>query len=268
MISLVDIGSAQPSSDRAAADARSESRCPHTIRLGERRQRICRGDHLRRGRLSRRGNRDRRVLSGRRREFRSSQARRIDHRCRSGATSTPQRDNRDSAPPFRSNAQETTPRGKVATDDEQAGNDRSHHGGEVQERHDLGGHRPGRSACPKIFVTSVCLGQNSFTAEQAAKLTGFLDFGNTKQRRRDCAAAAAAEGAGPRHRREGSADLPVLRNRLCLRRHHQGDHPREIRRRHHERDRLRSCRSTRSNIPKGDRVKVTMSGKFLPYNRW
>jgi cyanate lyase len=33
----------------------------------------------------------------------------------------------------------------------------------------------------EIFVTSICHGQNSFTADQAAKLTGFLDLGNSKK---------------------------------------------------------------------------------------
>ncbi len=119
----------------------------------------------------------------------------------------------------------------------------------------------------EVFVTSVCLGQNSFTAEQAAKLTGFLDFGNSKQ---DVEIALQMPPLK-------AQDLdPVAKDPLIYRffeiAYVYGDTIKAI---IHEKfgDGIMSAIDFDLSIdkvehPKGDRVKVTMSGKFLPYNRW
>jgi cyanate lyase len=119
----------------------------------------------------------------------------------------------------------------------------------------------------EIFVTSVCLGQNSFTAEQAAKLAAFLDFGNSKK---DVEIALQQPPL-----KAQDIDL-VAKDPLIYRffeiAYVYGDTIKAV---IHEKfgDGIMSAIDFDMSIdkvehPKGDRVKVTMSGKFLPYNRW
>ena len=119
----------------------------------------------------------------------------------------------------------------------------------------------------EVFVTSVCLGQNSFTADQATKLTGFLDFGNKKPE---------IEMALQMPPLKAQNLDPVAKDPLIYRffeiSYVYGDTIKAI---IHEKfgDGIMSAIDFDLSIdkvphPKGDRVKVTMSGKFLPYNRW
>ena len=108
----------------------------------------------------------------------------------------------------------------------------------------------------EVFVTSVCLGQNSFTADQATKLTGFLALQMPPLKAQNLD--------------------PVAKDPLIYRffeiSYVYGDTIKAI---IHEKfgDGIMSAIDFDLSIdkvphPKGDRVKVTMSGKFLPYNRW
>ena len=119
----------------------------------------------------------------------------------------------------------------------------------------------------EVFVASVCLGQNSFTAEQAAKLTGFLDFGNA---RKDVELALQLPPLKAQHLDNVAKDPLIYRFFEIA--YVYGDTIKAI---IHEKfgDGIMSAIDFDMAIdkvehPKGDRVRVTMSGKFLPYNRW
>jgi cyanate lyase len=115
-----------------------------------------------------------------------------------------------------------------------------------------------------VFVTSACLGQNSLTAEDAAKLCALLDLGS------DVAQALQT----PPMKATGSPDVP--KDPLIYRFHEitlvYGETIKEL---IHEQfgDGIMSAIDFTMEIgkvedPKGDRVQVTMCGKFLPYKRW
>jgi cyanate lyase len=119
----------------------------------------------------------------------------------------------------------------------------------------------------EVFVTSVCLGQNSFTKEQALKLTEYLDFGNRKTE------VAIALQQFPL--KAQNLD-PVAKDPLIYRffeiAYVYGDTIKAI---VHDKfgDGIMSAIDFDMSVdriedPKGDRVQVTMSGKFLPYKRW
>lgn len=119
----------------------------------------------------------------------------------------------------------------------------------------------------EVFVVSACLGQNTLPAEAASKLTEYLDLGN---RARDVAIALQLP---PKKAQEAET---VSKDPLIYRFHEityvYGDTIKEI---IHEKfgDGIMSAIDFDLTIdkmenPKGDRVKVTMTGKFLPYNQW
>jgi len=119
----------------------------------------------------------------------------------------------------------------------------------------------------EIFVVSACLGQNTLPAEAAAKLIGYLDLGNR---------AKEVEIAIQRPPKKAQEAETVSKDPLIYRFHEityvYGDAIKEM---IHEKfgDGIMSAIDFDLTIdkvehPKGDRVKVTMSGKFLPYNRW
>jgi cyanate lyase len=119
----------------------------------------------------------------------------------------------------------------------------------------------------EVFVTSVCLGQNSFTREQAEKLTGYLDFGN----RRTEVAVALQQCPLKAQNLDPVAKDPLI-YRFFEIAYVYGD---TIKALIHEKfgDGIMSAIDfdlsvERIEDPKGDRVQVTMSGKFLPYKRW
>ncbi len=118
-----------------------------------------------------------------------------------------------------------------------------------------------------VFVISACLGQNTLPAEAAAKVAKFLDLGN---RTKD------VEIALQRPPKKGQEAEAVSKDPLIYRFHEityvYGDSIKEM---IHEKfgDGIMSAIDfdlyvERIPDPKGDRVKVTMSGKFLPYKQW
>lgn len=119
----------------------------------------------------------------------------------------------------------------------------------------------------EIFVVSACLGQNSLPAKAAAKVVGYLDLGNR---------AADVEIALQLPPKKAQEAETVSKDPLIYRFHEityvYGDTIKEIM---HEKfgDGIMSAIDfdliiDKVEHPKGDRVKVTMTGKFLPYNQW
>ncbi|HZD91181.1 MAG TPA: cyanase [Pseudolabrys sp.] len=118
-----------------------------------------------------------------------------------------------------------------------------------------------------IFVISACLGQNTLPAEAAAKVAGYLDLGNR---------AKDVEIALQRPPKKAQAAETVSKDPLIYRFHEityvYGDSIKEM---IHEKfgDGIMSAIDFDLHVeriphPKGDRVQVTMSGKFLPYKQW
>ena len=119
----------------------------------------------------------------------------------------------------------------------------------------------------EIFVVSACLGQNTLPADAAAKVVEYLDLGN---RAKDVEIALQLP---PKKAQEAET---VSKDPLIYRFHEityiYGDTIKEI---IHEKfgDGIMSAidfdlKIDKVENPKGDRVKVTMTGKFLPYNQW
>ncbi len=116
----------------------------------------------------------------------------------------------------------------------------------------------------EIFVSSACLGQNSLTPDEAAKLCAFLDLPD------EVAAVLALcplKGVGgPDQQRD-----PLI-YRFYEITYVYGPAIKEI---IHEKfgDGIMSAidftlEVDKQEDPKGDRVVVTMNGKFLPYKKW
>ena len=119
----------------------------------------------------------------------------------------------------------------------------------------------------EIFVVSACLGQNTLPAEAAGKVAKFLDLGNR---------AKDVETALQRPPKKAQAAETVSKDPLIYRFHEityvYGDSIKEM---IHEKfgDGIMSAIDFDLHVeripdPKGDRVQVTMSGKFLPYKQW
>ena len=118
-----------------------------------------------------------------------------------------------------------------------------------------------------VFVISACLGQNTLPPEAAAKVAKFLDLGNR---------AKDVELALQRPPKKGQDAETVSKDPLIYRFHEityvYGDSIKEM---IHEKfgDGIMSAIDFDLHVdripdPKGDRVKITMSGKFLPYKQW
>jgi len=116
----------------------------------------------------------------------------------------------------------------------------------------------------KIFVTSALLGQNSLTAEEAAKAAAVLGLG------------AEVAHALQEYPAKGSLDQTVPVDSLIYRFHEitqvYGTSLKAI---IHEMfgDGIMSAIDFEIDIqrkadPKGDRVVLTFNGKFLPYRKW
>ncbi|MFV0298365.1 MAG: cyanase [Hyphomicrobiaceae bacterium] len=119
----------------------------------------------------------------------------------------------------------------------------------------------------EVFVVSACLGQNSLPAAAAEKVAAFLDLGN---RTKD------VEIALQRAPKKGQTAETVSKDPLIYRFFEiiyvYGDTIKEL---IHEEfgDGIMSAIDfdlgvERVESPKGDRVKVSMTGKFLAYNQW
>ena len=119
----------------------------------------------------------------------------------------------------------------------------------------------------EVFVVSACLGQNTLPAEAAKKVAEYLGLGN---RAKDVEIALQLP---PKKAQEAEM---VSKDPLIYRFHEityvYGDTIKEL---IHEKfgDGIMSAIDfdlfvEKEENPKGDRVKVTMTGKFLPYNQW
>jgi cyanate lyase len=118
-----------------------------------------------------------------------------------------------------------------------------------------------------VFIVSACLGQNTLPAEAAAKIASYLNLGNHTED------VKIALQQPPKKAQEADT---VSKDPLIYRFHEityvYGDTIKEI---IHEKfgDGIMSAidfdlKIDKIEHAKGDRVKVTMTGKFLPYNRW
>ncbi|MEI2385154.1 cyanase [Breoghania sp. JC706] len=118
-----------------------------------------------------------------------------------------------------------------------------------------------------VFVVSACLGQNTLPKEAAAKVAAVLGLGN---RTKDVEIALQLPP------KKGQGAETVSKDPLIYRffeiTYVYGDTIKEL---IHEEfgDGIMSAidfdlKVERVANPKGDRVQVTMSGKFLPYNQW
>jgi cyanate lyase len=115
----------------------------------------------------------------------------------------------------------------------------------------------------EIFTTSACLGQNTLNKSEADKLCSFLDLGSEVAQ-----ALQISPTKGPGQ--EISTDPLIYRFfEICF---VYGPTIKEV---IHEKfgDGIMSAIDFTMDIdkvedPKGDRVKVTLNGKFLPYKKW
>ncbi|WP_346899215.1 cyanase [uncultured Roseibium sp.] len=119
----------------------------------------------------------------------------------------------------------------------------------------------------EVFVVSACLGQNSLPAEAAAKVAAFLGLGN---RTKDVEIALQLPPKKGQEAETVSKDPLIYRFFEIT--YVYGDTIKEL---IHEEfgDGIMSAidfdlKIDRIPNPKGDRVQVTMTGKFLPYNQW
>jgi cyanate lyase len=119
----------------------------------------------------------------------------------------------------------------------------------------------------EVFVVSACLGQNTLPAEAAGKVAGFLDLGN---RAKDVEIALQIPPKKGQEAETVSKDPLIYRFFEIT--YVYGDTIKEL---IHEKfgDGIMSAIDFDLEVdkiedPKGDRVKVSMSGKFLPYKQW
>jgi len=119
----------------------------------------------------------------------------------------------------------------------------------------------------EVFVVSACLGQNTLPAGAAKKVAEFLGLGN---RAKDVEIALQLPPKKAQEAETVSKDPLIYRFFEIT--YVYGDTIKEL---IHEKfgDGIMSAIDFDLKIekvpnPKGDRVKVTMSGKFLPYNQW
>ena len=115
-----------------------------------------------------------------------------------------------------------------------------------------------------VYITSACLGENSLSSEDARKLGAILDLGpDIVSLLQSCL-------------KKGSKSQDIPKDPLLYRFHEinlvYGDTLKEL---IHEKfgDGIMSAIDFTMDVekvedPKGDRVKVTMCGKFLAYKKW
>ena len=115
-----------------------------------------------------------------------------------------------------------------------------------------------------VYITSACLGENSLSSEDARKLGAILDLGpDIVSLLQSCP-------------KKGSKSQDIPKDPLLYRFHEinlvYGDTLKEL---IHEKfgDGIMSAIDFTMDVekvedPKGDRVKVTMCGKFLAYKKW
>ncbi len=116
----------------------------------------------------------------------------------------------------------------------------------------------------EVFIASACLGQNSLSAETAEKLTSFLGLGPE-------VTATLQECPMKAENVDTVAKDPLI-YRFFEIAYVYGTSLKQV---IHEKfgDGIMSAIDFTLDVekvedPKGDRVKVTMNGKFLPYKKW
>jgi len=114
---------------------------------------------------------------------------------------------------------------------------------------------------PVVWTTAALLGQHPIPSEQARTVAELLGLDASVV---PCSPPSRCAAACP-PRCPPTDHLSLLRSPPGLRRRNQGAHPRRVRRRHHERINFSVNLEKKSN-PAGDRVVVTLDGKFLPYD--
>lgn len=119
----------------------------------------------------------------------------------------------------------------------------------------------------EVFVVSACLGQNTLPAQAAEKVSAFLNLGN---RAKDIEIALQRPPKKCQEAESVSKDPLIYRFFEII--YVYGDTIKEL---IHEEfgDGIMSAIDfdlgiERIESPKGDRVKVSMTGKFLGYNQW
>jgi len=116
----------------------------------------------------------------------------------------------------------------------------------------------------EVFTTSACLGENALGAEEASKLAGFLAL----------PPAVAEALTRPANKGEASPTIPKepLQYRFQEILYVYGETLKELIEEKFGPGIMSAIDFTmeiaKVEDPKGDRVKVTMCGKFLPYKRW
>ncbi|MCB1756042.1 MAG: cyanase [Gammaproteobacteria bacterium] len=121
-----------------------------------------------------------------------------------------------------------------------------------------------RVGCAPVFLCAACLGEHSLTGEQAQRLAAVLDLD-------DAAARALSEYPIKGQRGEALMSDPLVYRfkEIAL------VYGEAIKLTVQEKfgDGIMSAIDFTMDVdriedPKGDRVQITMSGKFLPYKRW
>ena len=118
--------------------------------------------------------------------------------------------------------------------------------------------------CSPVFLCATCLGEHSMTGEQAEKLAGALDLGEE---------AARALTEFPIKAQQGES---LMTDPLIYRFKEIGMvYGESVKQIVHEKfgDGIMSAIDFTLDVgrvedPNGDRVQITMTGKFLPYKRW
>ena len=122
----------------------------------------------------------------------------------------------------------------------------------------------GHVGCSPVFLTSACLGENSMTEEQARKVCEVLDMESGF-----VPALTAYPDKGQRYETMLSDPLVYRLNEVVM---VYGETLKEVIQEKFGDGIMSAIDFTmdveREEDPKGDRVKVTMNGKFLPYKRW
>lgn len=122
----------------------------------------------------------------------------------------------------------------------------------------------GETGMSPVFLCSACLGENSMTGDQARALTGALGLpGEVAE------ALAAYPDKGQRYETMVKDPLVYRLNEVVM---VYGETLKQVIQEKFGDGIMSAIDFTmdvdRVEDPKGDRVEITMSGKFLPYKRW
>lgn len=122
----------------------------------------------------------------------------------------------------------------------------------------------GETGMSPVFLCSACLGENSMTGDQARALTGALGLPGEV-----AGALAAYPDKGQRYETMVKDPLVYRLNEVVM---VYGETLKQVIQEKFGDGIMSAIDFTmdvdRVEDPKGDRVEITMSGKFLPYKRW